>query len=142
MLDVEPERKKPSRILLVTEDNEMRRLLAGALKKEGYEVVECSDGPGLMRQISSSQYRAGLGDIQLVISDIERPWMTALQAVEHIREGIGAPPAIVIMPFADESIRMQAATLDIVSVFDKPLNIDGLLGRVRAILKVCSSAAT
>ena len=40
------------RILLAEDDEEMRRLLASAMRKKRYEVVEVADGKELIDQIS------------------------------------------------------------------------------------------
>ena len=132
--DPQDEQESP-RILLAEDDDDMRRLLAGSLRRIGCEVMEARNGADLLCLISSRM----LGPhekcpIDLVITDVRMPFATGLEVLAALRERICSTPVILITAFGDEVTHAEARRLGAVAVFDKPFQIDDLHTAVRYYL--------
>ena len=124
-------------VILLAEDNqEMRILLAQTLRAAGYRVSECIDGWNLLKHLHSfilpdSQRH---DQIDLVISDIRMPGLTAFEILEGVEDTDGFPPIILITAFGDDDTHAQAEKFGVAAIFDKPFEIDDLLETVRKIV--------
>jgi DNA-binding response OmpR family regulator len=115
--------------VLVAEDEDGARLaLAHALRREGYEVEEASNG------LAAAELGTE-GDHALVILDVEMPGLDGLEVCRRVR---AARPSVPIM-----MLTARDAELDAVSGLDagaddyvaKPFRFAELLARVRAQLR-------
>jgi len=120
------------RLLLAEDDPDMRWLLAYALRKEGYDVLEASDGAEL-RSLARS-----LGDprepapLAAIISDQRMPCASGLDVLAEMRARAQPTPFILITGFGDEGTHAQARSLG-AAVFDKPLDFDAFGAAVRTL---------
>jgi DNA-binding response OmpR family regulator len=122
-------------ILLAEDDKEMRSLLALMLRKEGYQVFECTDGLSLLDMLSSFFLPGEEHDnFDLIISDIRMPGVTGMEILMGANELDNFPPIILITAFGDKEIHMQAEQLGATALFDKPFDIDEMLKKVRVTL--------
>ena len=128
------ERSRSFRVLLAEDDAEMRGIVAEALREDGLEVVELSDGGRLLVDIST-RLKAGRGDesIDLIVSDIRMPICTGLQILAALRDAHWHTPVILMTAFGDEATRKHAGSLKAV-LFDKPFDIDDLRTAVANLL--------
>jgi CheY-like chemotaxis protein len=117
---------RPFRVLLAEDDAAMRSVVAEALRGDGYEVVELSDGGRLLVDVSA-RLKAGHGDdsLDLIVSDIRMPVCTGLQILAALRDAHWRTPVILMTAFGDEATRRHAETLRAV-LFDKPFDVDDL----------------
>jgi DNA-binding response OmpR family regulator len=118
---------EPTRVLVAEDDEEMRRMLAGALRHEGYAVEEARDGNELLDKVRSS-VRSGDGGapVDLVVSDIRMPGRSGLDVLRSVREGDGTVPFILVTAFGDEETHRQAQEFGATLVLDKPFDMDDL----------------
>jgi len=122
-------------ILLAEDDKEMRSLLALMLKKEGYQVCECTDGLSLLDMLASFFLPSEEHEhFDLIISDIRMPGVTGMEILMGTNELDNFPPIILITAFGDKETHMQAERLGAVALFDKPFDIDEMLKTVRTVL--------
>lgn len=103
---------------------EMRRLVVEALRADGYEVHEATDGGRLLVNVMT-QYAGGDADLDLIVSDIRMPVCTGLDIVEQLRKTRWNVPVILMTAFGDAGTRARAEALGAV-LFDKPFAIDDL----------------
>ncbi len=127
---------KPPHILLAEDDEEMRRLLALLLRKQGCRVTECPDGIALLDQLNSffipgEKYDA----IDLIISDIRLPGLTGMEVLMAANGMEAFPPMILITAFGDEETHEKAKGYGAVAIFDKPFDFDNLANKVDEILR-------
>jgi DNA-binding response OmpR family regulator len=114
----------PARVLLAEDDEEMRSMLAGALRKEGYAVDEARNGCELLAKVRSSVLSASDGaSVDLVVSDIRMPGCSGLDVLEKLRDEDWAVPVILITAFGDEETRRKAQGLGATMVLDKPFDV-------------------
>jgi two-component system chemotaxis response regulator CheY len=89
---------RQGRVLLVDDEEEVRKPIRLTLTKAGYEVVEAFDGEQAIRLLSS-------GDNPLVVDailcDLSMPRMNGLDAIQHFRNEFPSIPVVVLTGFPD-----------------------------------------
>jgi CheY-like chemotaxis protein len=55
--------RRAKRVVLAEDDRDMRRLLAYALRRDGYAVVEVEDGALLLEQVGTLLLESDAGDV-------------------------------------------------------------------------------
>lgn len=84
-------------ILLADDDASVRHFLKMLLSREGYQVLEASDGHGalaLARKIG--------GSVDLLVTDVEMPGMDGRELGKALREEYSAIPIIYISGYAED----------------------------------------
>ncbi len=122
------------RVLLAEDDEEMRSLLASALRKDGYDVRTCTNGINLLERVTSSLKHGGTEDCALIISDIRMPGLSGMEVLADLQGHRSAPPLILITAFGDDETHARAKHLGAVAVFDKPFQIERLLDATHRIV--------
>jgi CheY-like chemotaxis protein len=126
-LAVDEERFPPARVLLAEDDDEFRAVVARALRKHGYDVVEASNGIELVVLLTDALLAGGIdAEYDLLITDIRMPGHTGLEVLKGIHEIDSAPPVVLITAFGDEETAELARKLGSVGVLDKPFDMDDL----------------
>ena len=127
MASVRAQRERKPRILVAEDDFEMRRLIAGALRRDGYDVVEARSGAELLDLlVTQRRHPAGAPPVELVISDLRMPGRTGLEVLAQLRETDWSTPFILITAFGGADVRNRALQQGADAVFDKPFDIDEL----------------
>jgi DNA-binding response OmpR family regulator len=138
-----PERRKPlvpwhpkATLLLVEDDDEMRRMLARALRRDEHRVVECTNGDQAFDWLGAGVIdgnRAYLPD--LVISDIRLPYFDGFEILESLQVASRRIPVILITGFPDEARREKARTGGAFCLLEKPFELADLREAVRLALR-------
>ena len=71
------------RAIVVDDSKAMRRILSGALKSQGFEVIEASTGKEAIERLRES------GSLDLALVDWNMPEMTGIELVELVRADMG-----------------------------------------------------
>lgn len=121
-------------LVLAEDDDELRALLAGALRHAGYNVTELNNGSQLLRTLVTTNLSAGPSDIALVISDIRMPGVSGLDALAGINWANWTIPVVLMTAFGDRETHAAAKQLGAVAVIDKPFELDELLELVARLL--------
>jgi pilus assembly protein CpaE len=119
-----------AKILVVDDDPNIQRLLAYALKQEGYDVVPAMDGPTAIRKWLSEHP-------DLILLDVLLPKMDGYEVAAKIRADEGSSSHIPIIMLTAESevenkVRGLRAGADDYQV--KPFHAAELLARMRSLL--------
>lgn len=120
-------------ILVVEDERKIARLLQIELESEGYHVKVAGDGlTGL------ELYREG--DIDLLILDVMMPGMSGIELLRRVRTVDEYTPVILLT--AKSSIEDKVSGLDLGAsdYMTKPFEIEELLARIRAALRISSKA--
>jgi DNA-binding response OmpR family regulator len=112
----------------------MRQLVAESLRKDGYDVIEESDGGRLLVRVASvySSHRPA-EPFDLIVSDIRMPVCSGLQILKGLREARWTTPVILMTAFGDDETKERADKLGAL-LFDKPFRMDVLRLVVRGLL--------
>ncbi|HEY2326248.1 MAG TPA: response regulator transcription factor [Gaiellaceae bacterium] len=114
-------------ILLVDDEDAVRRLLAFPLEKDGYEVIQAADGEEGLEKF-------GERDIDLVVLDIMLPRLDGLEVCKRLR-ATSQVPIIMLTARDDELDKVIGLELGADDYITKPFSIREFRSRVRALLR-------
>jgi two-component system, OmpR family, KDP operon response regulator KdpE len=116
------------KILIVDDEQEIREPLGRKLRREGFEVVLCSDGlEGL------KAFHADRPD--LVILDIIMPGMDGLTVCRRIRELADTPVMMLSAQLITEDNIVEGLNAGADEYLLKPVRMNEFVARVRALLR-------
>ena len=116
-----------ARILIIDDENQIRKLLKVSLRAHGYEVTEASCG-------QEGLNLAALSHPDLVILDLGLPDMEGFEVVTKLREWSVVPVIILSVKDQDnEQIKVLDAGAD--DYVTKPFSMGELLARIRVSLR-------
>ena len=78
------------RILLVDDDDDLRKLLRALLEGDGYQVFSCRDASRALKVFASR------GDIDLLLTDFRMPQMSGLELSQRITEVQPGLPVLIL----------------------------------------------
>jgi DNA-binding NtrC family response regulator len=110
---------KPTTILIMDDDDQLRRTLTLGLDGAGYAVVEAASGKAGLTRCSD--------EVDLVLLDFQLPDTTGLDLLPRLREK--APDAVVIMMTAHATVdrAVEAMKLGAFHYTQKPVEMEQLL---------------
>jgi len=112
-------------VLCAEDDPLMRRLLVMALQRDGFRVVDASDGAELDKWIRRLIVRGhDHRCVDLIIADQRMPSATGLEILGRLRHVDWSTPFILISAFADAATHAEAERLGASCVLDKPFDLD------------------
>ena len=114
-------------ILLVDDEDAVRRLLAFPLEKDGYEVVQAADGEEALARFAEH-------DVDLVVLDIMLPRLDGLEVCKRLRS-TSQVPIIMLTARDDELDKVIGLELGADDYITKPFSIREFRSRVRALLR-------
>ncbi|WP_322348861.1 response regulator transcription factor [Jeotgalibaca ciconiae] len=114
-------------ILIVDDEERIRRLLKLYLTKEGYASEEAADGVSAIRKMEEKDY-------DMVLLDIMLPEIDGLEVIKEIRK-IKDTPIIMITARGDEGQRVEGFQAGADDYIVKPFSPREVMLRVAAILK-------
>lgn len=116
---------EPPRVLLVEDDDDLRRLIGSALADLGYTTVEARDGAAALAACEAH-------DPDVILLDLGLPRLGGQAFADAYRRGLGHAKIIVMSGAergGEESARMHAAVF-----LSKPFDLAQLLDAVRRVL--------
>ena len=118
------------KILIVDDEEVIRRVLRGLLKKEGYEVIEAEDG-------ETGVELAKKEDPDVILMDLTMPVMGGLQACRLLKkdEKTKNIPVLVITALGGEN-KTEAINAGIDDFVSKPFDAEEISIRVKSMLKI------
>jgi len=116
------------RILIVDDEEGMRRLLGRILTKEGYDTTTAANGAEALRLVASERF-------DLVVTDIKMPEMDGLQLLQEIREFEPSLPVIVITAYGTIENAVQALRAGAYDYIAKPFETDEIKLTVAKVLE-------
>ena len=116
------------KILVVDDENRMRKLVKDFLQRENFEVLEAGDGSEALDVFFAHQ------DIALMILDVMMPKMDGWEVVKTIRK-YSQVPIIMLTARSEERDELQGFELGVDEYISKPFSPKILVARVNAILR-------
>jgi DNA-binding response OmpR family regulator len=120
--------EKP-RIIIVDDDRDTRELLAMALETEGFEVASAANG---LRLISSLQLRRP----HLILLDVNMSWIDGFELCKAVKknENFRDIPVIFVSGRGEPEDRRKGVEAGAADYFVKPLDLEGLIARIRELV--------
>ncbi len=119
--------EKKTRILIVDDDLQLLQLLALNLELEGYAVLLAGDGKLALSQIETHMP-------ELVLLDVMMPRMSGFAVCHRVRQ-FSTVPIIIITAQGRSQDKVRGLDLGADDYLTKPLDMNELLARVRAVLR-------
>ncbi len=124
---------RSERVLLAEDDDAMRALLARALRRAGFDVIEASSGYEALDRLARGLMREP--SIDLIVSDVRMPGYDGLNILASLRQARTPIPVILITAFGSTATHAAAARLGAFAMVDKPFDVDDLVILVRSALR-------
>jgi two-component system, OmpR family, KDP operon response regulator KdpE len=119
--------EKQTTILIVDDDLQLLQLVALNLELEGYAVLLAGDGKQALSQIERHAP-------DLVVLDVMMPSMDGFTVCHRVRE-FSTIPIIIVTAKGRSQDKVRGLNLGADDYLTKPLDMDELLARVRAVLR-------
>jgi CheY-like chemotaxis protein len=119
------------RLLVVEDDLDMRRLVSLMLEKDGYEVIQATNGVGLLAGMELSTWSDPGDYFDAIVSDIQMPDLTALDALAEVRDHRARVPVVLMTAYGGAQVRAKARALGVAAFLDKPIDWHELRVAVR-----------
>jgi DNA-binding NtrC family response regulator len=119
------------RILLVDDEDGVRTLMAGFLRRKGHEVVEAASGRAALRALETEL-------VDVVVSDINMPDVDGLEVIRSVRELQPGLPVVAVTGggMIPGSVLLRTAqAMGAMRTLGKPFGLQELLDSVEGVVK-------
>lgn len=120
-------RRAMHRILLAEDDDSMRRFLAGALEKAGYQVVAFANGAAALERLREEPFT-------LLLTDIVMPEMDGIELARHAAELDPDLKIMFITGFAAVTLNTNERPPKDAKVLSKPFHLKDLVSEIGKVL--------
>jgi len=116
------------KILVVDDEDRMRKLLHDFLGRQGYTILEAGDGEAAVQTFFDEK------DIALIILDVMMPKLNGWEVLKEIRQ-YSQVPVLMLTAKGEEQDELQGFKLGADEYVSKPFSPKVLVARVEALLK-------
>ncbi len=116
-----------TQVLIVDDDNEIRRLVSGYLERHDMHCRTARDGEEMRRELATNA-------VDVVLLDIMLPGEDGLALCRWLRRETQIP-VIMVTALAEESDRVLGLEIGADDYLTKPFSTRELLARIRAVLR-------
>jgi two-component system KDP operon response regulator KdpE len=124
---------KTAKILIADDERQLRRVLKGALTRQGYIIAEAGNGDAALESLRKERF-------ELVLLDRNMPGMSGIECCRAIRAHSDMGIIMLTVRKAEED-RIEALDAGADDYVTKPFSMPELLARIRANLRRVSLAA-
>ncbi len=126
-----PVLSQPSTILIVDDNNDIRKMLGMLLAKNHHKLIFAHDGPSALRHASATRP-------DLILLDIMLPGMDGFQVCHLIRADLtlGEVPIVIITSAGDREARLKGFQAGADDFITKPFDIVELEARIQTITQL------
>ena len=114
------------RLLVVEDDKTLREGIGEYLAEFGYTAIEAKDGREAISKFNH--------DINLIILDIQIPFVNGLDVLKEIRRK-SKVPVLILTAFSDEEYKIEAFTNLADGYIEKPFSLPVLKARIDSLIK-------
>ena len=116
-------------VLVVDDEQRMRKLIKDFLMQKGYEILESADGEEALQVFEENQNK-----IKLILLDVMMPKLDGWSVLRQIRQ-TSKVPIIMLTARGEEQDELFGFELGVDEYISKPFSPKILVARVEAILK-------
>ncbi len=115
------------RILIVEDRDSLRKMLARALRQEGYEVESAADSGDGIKLLEGRSF-------DLILTDLKLPSGSGLEVLEASRESQPHVPVVVLTAYGTVHTAVEAMKLGAADFLEKPVEIEDLFRLTASLL--------
>jgi len=115
-------------VLVIEDDEPIRRGIVDALAFEGYQTLEAGDGNAGLKMALQDTY-------DLLLLDLVLPGLDGLEILKQLRAARPTVPVIILTAKGEEADRVEGLNLGADDYVVKPFSVKELLARVEAVLR-------
>jgi CheY-like chemotaxis protein len=117
MAEKENNKQTKERVLVVDDEENMRKTLAEILSDEGYEVATAATGEAAVDLCLKNDYR-------IVLMDVRMPGMDGVEAFRQIRRHQEGVRVILMSAYSVEALKEAALDEGAIAFLSKPLDVE------------------
>lgn len=119
---------RQGRVLLVDDEEEVRKPIKLSLTRSGFEVVEAADGDQAIKALND-------GDnplmVDTILCDIRMPKINGTEAISYFRSQYPNVPVIVLTGYPDVDLAVSLMKQGVLDYLVKPVSKDELLNVIK-----------
>ena len=119
---------RPLSVLVVDDDELVRKFLARVLREAGYQTATASDGPEAL------EVAAKLESFDILVTDVMMPQMTGDELARRVRVSTPGTKVLYLTGFSDRLFKEKVTLWADEAFLDKPCSVKGLLQAVSLLL--------
>jgi PAS domain S-box-containing protein len=116
-------------VLLVEDEEEVRKLAAQILQRQGYKVLEAPQGGDAL--LICEQHQT---PVHLMLTDVVMPGMSGHQLAERLKSLQPEMKVLYMSGYTDNTIIQHGVLVEGVNYISKPFTVDALARKVREVL--------
>jgi PAS domain S-box-containing protein len=116
-------------ILLVEDENNLRRLARQYLETQGYKILEAEDGAAALQIVEGHK-----GTIDLLLTDVIMPGINGRELAAHIGERLPDIRVLYMSGYAENAVGHDGMLDSGINLLQKPFSLPVLRDRVREVL--------
>ena len=117
-------------ILLVEDEEEVRKLAVRVLERQGYKVLAARDGDEALLICEGHQ-----DPIHLMLTDVVMPGMNGYELAERLESLHPRMKVLYMSGYTDNAIVLHGVLVEGVNYIQKPFTVDALTKKVREVLE-------
>jgi two-component system chemotaxis response regulator CheY len=110
------------RVMIVEDEEQVRKPIRLNLTKAGYEVIEVTDGDQAIKILQADNR-----SIDTILCDIRMPKMSGLEAIRHFRACFATVPVVVLTGYPDVELAAALMKQGVLDYMIKPVTREELL---------------
>ncbi len=130
-----PGRVQRGTILIIDDEDVVRRAGGAALRRAGFVVVEASEGTEGLAILERDDR-----EISLVLLDLSMPGMDGIETLAYIRRIRKDLPVVICSGFSEFEVANRFSETDISGVLEKPFTAQQIVRQVQSVLSKAASA--
>lgn len=120
------------RVMIVDDEDNVRKVLRLTLAKAGYDVVEADHGGKGIEVIGSDDNMLML---DVILCDIRMPKVNGLEAIAFFQQQYPSVPVIVVTGYPDQQMATDLLSRGVFDYLVKPVDKEKLLATVAAAME-------
>jgi two-component system, cell cycle sensor histidine kinase and response regulator CckA len=118
----------PQSVLIVDDEEPIRRFVERVLREGNYKTMVASDGPEAIRLAAEH------GPFDILVTDLMMPQMTGDELARRLRQTDPAMKVLYFTGFSDTLFKEKVALWEDEAYLEKPCSVKGLLQAVSLLL--------